>query len=286
MTTIISIIFGLFSMIAYGVSNVLLRPLSEKLGSVQILFLRGVTIVLVLAVASLIDFQYFTNWQQIIITVILGVLGYLPALAFTEAIKKAPIGIVAPVAGISPLITILLSFFLLKAALSPVQWIAISVVVISSIAITFNFNNFKKRGLVKISSGVMLAFAAAFGWGIFYFLLIIMTKNIGALFAAFLVELGVFIAAATHLLVIKKKINIKDSLQPAVIFNGILICIGTVAFTIGVRYFNIGIVTALSNSTALVASLLGVHLFKEHLTAKVRIAALIIIASIAVLSIL
>ena len=52
----------------------------------------------------------------------------------------------------------------------------------------------------------------------------------------------------------------------------------------GVRYFNVGIVAALSNSTALVAALVGVYWFRERLTRFEKIASGAMIVGVAVIA--
>src|SRR6185503_12296975 len=105
-------------------------------------------------------------------------------------------------------------------------------------------------------------------WGLFYFFLVPSTRVLGPWLSALLVEIGVALAAGLHILLTSKKVTVKALLSPSIILNGILTCLGTVAFTVGVKYYNVGIVAALANSTALISTLMGAYLFKEHLRAK------------------
>lgn len=279
-------LIGSLSAIAYGMANAFSRPLSQRLGTAQTLFLRGFTVTLILALISIPYYHNFADWPIILAALGLGIAGYLPLVAFTHAIKESPIGIIAPIAGTSPLITVILSFIFLNVVLDPAQWIAIVLIILASIAVSIDLKNWRQSNFLKVSSGIPFAAAAAFGWGIFFFLLVLVTRRISPLLAAFIVEVGVTVAAGIHLKLTSQTVTISDALKPALIKNGILICIGTLAFTIGVRYFNVGIVAALSNSTAIVSSLLGVYLFKERLKSSERIATGVMITSVAALSLL
>jgi uncharacterized membrane protein len=107
-----AVVCGLLSMISYGLANVFSQPLARKLGVVQTLFLRGIAVTLILAVGALTNYSDFNHYKDILLTLGLGIAGYLPLLTFTHGIKISRIGIVAPIAGTSPLITILLSFLI------------------------------------------------------------------------------------------------------------------------------------------------------------------------------
>jgi drug/metabolite transporter (DMT)-like permease len=283
---IVSILFGLVSMVAYGLANAFSKPLSQKLGAAQTLFLRGFSISLILAIAAIPSFHYFSHWTVALAAVGLGIVGYLPVLAFTHGIKETPLGIMAPIAGTSPLITVILSFVFLSVFLKPAQWVAIVLVVAANIAISVDLRNWRQSNFLHKSSGIPFALAAALGWGLFYFFLVPVSKTIGPWLAALLVEVGVTIAAGLHVKLSGQKTSLRKALQPQIIWNGVLICLGTVVFTVGVRYYNVGIVAALSNSTALVSTILGVCLFHERIHAKERIAAAVMIIGIAALTLL
>ena len=179
-----------------------------------------------------------------------------------------------------------MSFIFLDVTLHSTQWAAITLIILASIAVSIDLKNWRQSNFLKLSSGIPFAIIAALGWGVFFFLLVLITRRISPLLAAFIVELGVTIAAGIHLKSISQTVTYKDALKPEVIWNGILICVGTLAFTIGVKYFNIGIVAALSNSTAIVSSVLGVYMFKEHLKLSDRVATGVMITSVAALSLL
>ena len=286
MDILYAVLIGSVSAIAYGTANALSRPLSQKLGTAQTLFLRGFTVTVVLALVSIPYYRYFADWPIILAALGLGIVGYLPLVAFTHAIKESPIGIIAPIAGTSPLITVVLSFIFLDVTLHSTQWVAITLIILASIAVSIDLKNWRQSNFLKLSSGIPFAIIAALGWGVFFFLLVIITRRISPLLAAFIVELGVTVAAGIHLKLISQTVNYKDALRSDLIWNGMLICVGTLAFTIGVKYFNIGIVAALSNSTAIVSSVLGVYLFKEHLKLSDRVATGVMITSVAALSLL
>jgi drug/metabolite transporter (DMT)-like permease len=271
-------------MFAYAFANAFSKPLSQKLGAPQTLFLRGFMIIIILGIASIPTYHYLSHWQVALEALALGIVGYLPVLTFTHGIKESPLGIVAPIAGASPLITVILSFLFLGVLLKPGQWAAIVLIIATNVFVSVDIRNWRQSNFLRSSSGIPFALAAAIGWGLFYFLLVPVTRVINPWLAALLVEIGVTIAAGLHIKFSSQKVSLKSSLEPRVIANGVFICLGTIGFTVGVKYFNVGIVESLSNSTALIASILGVYLFHERLRIKDRVAAAVMIASVAALT--
>ncbi len=279
-TVFYSVLLGMVAMLAYGLANAFSKPLSQKLGPAQTIFLRGFTILIILAVVAIPNYHYLSHWGTALLAIGLGMAGYLPVLAYTHGIKESPLGIISPIAGTSPLITVVLSVIFLGVVLHPGQWLAVIMVIAANVAISVDVKNLRQSNFLRVSSGIRFAIAATLGWGTFYFSLVPITKIIGPWLAALLVEIGVTTAAGLHLKLSSQNVKLAIALQARVIANGVLICLGTLAFTLGVKYFNVGIVAALSNSTALVATLLGVYLFHERLHVKERIAAAVMIGGV------
>ena len=284
MTIALSILFGLISMVSFGLANAYSKPLSQKLGPAQMLFLREFAILPVLLAVSIPSFHYLQHWQVAVAAVLLGVAGYLPVLAFTHAVKESPLGIVAPIAGTSPLVLVLLSVLFLNTTISQLQWLAVALVILANIIVSVDPKNWRQSRLLQKSSGIPFALFAALGWGLFFVFLVPVSRTLGPWLAALLPECGVALAAGLHVFLSKQPIHLADGFKPLVLVNGLCICGGVLGFTIGVRYFNAAIVGVLGNSTALISTLLGMYLFKESLHLKERIAAVVMILGIAAIS--
>ena len=190
----------------------------------------------------------------------------------------------APIAGTAPLVTVILSTLFLSVVLTPFQWFAILLVLIANVAISVDLKSWQNFKFIQTSNGIPLALAAAIGWAMFFFFLVPVADRLGPWLSAFLVELGVAIAAGIHLKITSQKINYRKAFSWPVISNGIFIAIGTLAFTIGISYYNVGIVVTLGQSSALITILLGVWIYKEHLTLKERVLSLIMIIGVALLT--
>ncbi|HEX9153788.1 MAG TPA: DMT family transporter [Candidatus Saccharimonadales bacterium] len=282
-----AIVFGLLSMIGYGLANVFTQPLAQKYGSAPMLFLRGLSIMAILGIGTAFYHESLTHYREMLITFGLGIAGYLPLLAFTQGVKISRIGVIAPIAGTAPLVTVLLAFLFLGADIQPLQWLAIIVVIGANVVMSVNLKNWRNSNAMQLSSGVPFALMAALGWGCFFFALIYSTGWLGPWMSALLVEIGVTLAAGIHTLVsYKSHAPIKNALTWRIAINGALICLGTIAYTIGVSRYNVSIVASLSNSTAVIATLVATCMFHEHLDRKEKIAAAAMVAGICVISFL
>lgn|GEM_PF-615471 len=280
----LAILFGLLSMTGFSLANVSSQPLAKKLGNAQILFLRGITVVLVLAILAIPSIHNAKNISQVAFSLFLGMAGYLPLLAFTHGIKVSRIGIVSPIAGCSPLVTVILAFAVLGVPIKSIQWVAIVLIILANVCVSINLKNFRDSNITKLTSGVPFALIAAFGWGLFFFALIYPSKAIGPWLTSFFVELGVVLAAGVHLLVSKQRTALRQALSPKIAGNGLCIAVGTIAFTVGVSRYNVGIVAALGNSVALLSTLLAAYFFKEKLTRAEMIVSGVMILGVILIS--
>lgn len=91
-----SILFGLMAMFGYGLANVYSLPIARRFGSARFLLIRGLAICAILAVTAIPTLGSLRDWRAALAALAIGVLGYLPPLAFTHGIKMSRISIVAP----------------------------------------------------------------------------------------------------------------------------------------------------------------------------------------------
>lgn len=282
----LAVLFGLLSMLGFALANTFSQPLSRNIGSAPLLLLREVTICIVLGVISFATFgSLHGNYTWLLYAFILGFVGYLPLLSFTHGVKTSRISIIAPIAGTSTLVTVLLAAGFLGSHISSLQWVAVSLVIVANILVSVNIKDLRQSSVMQLSSGIPFALIAALGWGLFFFFIVYPTRHIGPWWGAFGVELGVTAAAALHIAATKQKIVWRQAAKPAVIANGLFICIGTAAYTIGVRHYSIPIVATFASSPAIVSSFLGIYLFKEKLRNLEIVAATVMIIGVVVISI-
>lgn len=253
-------------MFSYGLANTFTRPIIHRLGAARMLWVRGLAIVALLAVAALPAYAHLANWKAALAAVGIGVFGYLPPLAFSHGIKLSRISIVTPIASTAPLITVILSTVFLHTKLHGLQWWGIGVVVLANVLASVNFRSLRDSNILKMASGVPYALVASVGWGVVAFLLVYATRWLGPWIASLLLEVGVVLAAAVHVWLRREPFVPKEATRKDVMVNGALIALGTLSFTIGLRSFNVGLVATLGNSNAVVSIIAATLWHHEHLT--------------------
>jgi uncharacterized membrane protein len=109
-------------MFGYGLGNVYAQPLAKRLGTVRSMFARGIVLCLLIGGTAIPSLLHPLDWSAVLAAFAMGVAGYLPLLAFTHGIKNGRLSVIAPIAGSSPFVTVLLSVLFLGAHLHLVQW--------------------------------------------------------------------------------------------------------------------------------------------------------------------
>jgi drug/metabolite transporter (DMT)-like permease len=153
-------------------------------------------------------------------------------------------------------------------------------VVAANVAMSVNLRSLRDSNVLKLASGIPYGLLAALGWGVIYFLIVYPTRSIGPWLSAFLLEVGVTLSAGLHIILRGDKFEVKDVASRLVILDAILIAVGTLGFTVGVKYFNVGIVAALGNSVAAISVIGATIIHHERLTIKEKVLAAFMITGV------
>lgn len=276
-----SILLGLISMLGYGLSTVFSKTIIQKYGAAKSVAIREIYIVgfcLILALPFLHSVQ---NWQMFLVGILAGAVGYLPLLAFFKAIEHSPIGIVSPITSTAPIVSVVLSLIFLGTPVSVLQWVAISIIVIANILISLSVNN---SGNNNWRAGIPYALFAMVGWGVYFFLLIPIARNLGPWTTPLATEGGVLISSMLFLLVTKQLPKARQIADPKVIFPAVCIFVGVVTYALACMFALPSIFSSLSQSSGIVAVVLGAVLLKERLGLRKRILTVVMIAGVVLLS--
>ncbi len=282
----IGIIFALISMISYGLADSIARVPAKKLGSQQTLFFRNIIISLSLLVILLFNLDE-ANFNLAYMGIALGIslIGYIPVIAFFEAIKRGKIGVLSPISRSSVLVTIILSLVFFKESLSGVQLLSIAGILFGVILISVNFKDFKNSQFFKISSGVPLALVAMIGWGLVFFLFKIPVNVLGPVLTAFLVELGLVFYSGAYIKSNKLSFKIKDKKQwKYLLFAGICGAAGTLFYNLGINAASVSIVASITGCVPLVATIYARLVYKEKLSTIQYFAGIIMVVSVVAVS--
>lgn len=284
MPLLISVLYGLTSMIPMGIGSAISPIVTKKIGIGRVMLWRNMATSLLLLIALAF------NWEaasfiplQIFYALLLSLLAYIALAFYFKALLMGKVGLISPTTATNVILSLSLSAVFLGVAISKTQLLFISLIIVGTILIAFNFKDFKQSSMFRIKSGVPYALATAFCWGIFFFLAQIPLRALGVYLTSFIFELGMLVATIIHLMIIKESFRVPEFKTLRIVWLiSLLNALSIVGLYTGLLRANVGIVLTLSASTPLVIAVYGKVVYKERLSKLQYLAiALVLIGIIA-----
>lgn len=279
------IVFALISMTGYGLGNAISKTPAKALGSRKTLFYRNILISIVLLIILILNLKdtHF-NSTYILIGILISLIGYIPIIAFFEAIKRGAVGVISPIGSSSLIVTIFLSLIFFKETLSLSQIFAILLILFGIILISVNFKDFKNSHIFSVASGVPFALIACLGWGLVFFLMKFPVSNLGPIFSAFILESGLIVFSGIHLKVRGEDFKIHKKYYKYIFITALATMFGTLFYSYGINTTSVSLVAAISACSPLVGTIYGKIVYKEKLSFQQYCAGLIIVVGIITLA--
>lgn len=286
MSISLGILFGLISMLGYGLANAISKIPAQNIGIRKTIFFRNVFVSMILLIISLFYLKEINfSLKYILIAFAISFLGYVPLISFYKALKSGKVGIVAPIANSSAIYIILFSIVFFKETLTQSQLFSILLVLFGTILISINFNDFKNSYLFQASSGIPFALIASFLWGLVYFLFKIPVNVLGPILTSFIIEFGIAILCGMHLKLSKSDFKIPDKKNLTYIFFiAVFIAAGTLFYNLGISTYEVSIVAALAFASPLVTVIYSKFAYKEKLSLLQYLAVLLILAGVVLIN--
>ena len=262
----LSILFGIISMIGYGLTDVLSSILTKKDSAIKLTFWYFLLSGIILAFMSVLLFGFpkISNSEAILLT-ITSFLSVFGLLAFFKSLKVGKLSIVAPISGSWSIITVLIGVLFLNEALSTLQILGVILIILGTILTSFKLKDMLNLKLDKLVPGSGYAIMAMLIWGVFYAAVGILSKQLGWLYPIFIVTLGSAILLLIYSLIKRVDLSFPTKLSGLLL---LWVVIGTIAFAfygLGVNYGYISLVSPIAAAAPFIAVILSVLLFKEKL---------------------
>lgn len=266
MNPFLGILFGLLSMIGYGVGNAISKTPIKKIGSIKSIFYLNAIISIFLFLILLATRQAHFEIRYILIAAMISFIAYIPLFFFYQALKLGKVGIITPIANSSVIFTIILSIIFFKESLSLMQVLAIILIILGIILISINLTDFAGSHLFQLSSGIPFALITSILWGLTFFLLKIPVGPLGPYLSSLILQFGITIFSGIHLLKTHDGFAIKErGVWPYLFAIAIADTVGILFFYLGISLYDVSIISALTFSSPWVAVLLGRIIYKEKL---------------------
>ncbi len=290
----ISVLAGLIPMFAWGIADFLQSIAIRKLGTYKTMFSANV-----IGILTTLPFLFITDLNieinNFVILFIGALLQVFAIYGFYKSMEIGEISIVVPVSASYPLVTVFLLVVLLSQQLSIMTLVAIFVLIFGIILTSTDLKKIRNIHTVK---GIKESLYALFGWGIYFFILDLASKE-STLFGLSFPQthyLTIFLysnlmlgTAIAVFAILKKGYKIQKDLANKKPFLILLLTsvIYTVAFVVlnyGIQEGNTAIIAPISSLYPVITVVLAVLFYKEKLVTNQKIGIATILLGLVLIS--
>lgn len=287
-TTLVATIAGLFTAFCWGTSDFLAAKSTKKISTLEINFATQVTSLALVGILFFVSGVHIGNEGQLLRIALGSILITTAYLVFVKALSLGLVSIVVPLSNIYPLFTILLSAVFLSTTFKSVQLGAMVGIVVGAALLTYE-KNINKVPIQELYREAGLAFTAALIWGVAFFIINPVVREVTWQTINIVGEVFSFLFATLLILVVRKRQAIsavRQSLRfKTPLMVGIVGTTGFFSLYLGSgRAGSLVIPTVLSACGPLVASLWGAIIDKERIGFLKRVGAVIIVAGVIIIN--
>jgi drug/metabolite transporter (DMT)-like permease len=270
-------------MFGFGFEGYLLAGLSRRIGAYRATIWFQIAVVLMLCLLAIFLFTPASFTPLTILVILLtGAIGAIGIFSFSHGLEHGHISVVATVASAWGAVTAILSILFFGDKLTALQSLCIALIVIGTVLICIKPKHLFASFSPRTVAGLKYAFVTLFAWGIFYFLLTYLVKNIGWFDAGVLVTVPGVILLLIFGWATKIKLKTSKLAVPLVILIAVLNIIASLAYNLGVTYNYSSVVAPVSAASPIVIITMALLFFKERLAHHQKIGiALVLIGLVA-----
>ncbi|NOX71541.1 MAG: DMT family transporter [Candidatus Micrarchaeota archaeon] len=287
MDTSTGIMLALFSMFAFGISDILTQKAVRGFGSLNTAVYRGTaTIAVALAFFALSANPVTFDGGMIVFAAALGIFGFIPYMTFLKAMNRGKIGIVSPIANSSFVITAVLAVFLFGELFTALHALSVILILVGIALLTFDVDDIKD-GRAEAVPGALLALLTSLMWGVYFLLFSIPARSLGPYPAVIITEVFLLLTSLSAILLRGDGLKRPDreNLKIAVL-DGIFVGLGGIMFANALMFADVGLVTTISKASPLIAITLAAAINREKLKPYRYPAMLMVIIGIGILAVL
>lgn len=260
--------FGLATAVGYGTSDFVARQASQRAGHVLVLFYMELVGLVILAPVALVFERGQWTWSDAWLVVLgLGVLNTFCTLFLYRAFEYGVLSVVSPIASSYPAATAALAILFLNESPGLLATVGI-VLVLAGILLLSRAGAHPANAPPKDARvGIVSAFAAFAGYGVFYFALKYVVSDVGPVTVATVVRLvGVVVLFGLGILGTLRIGRLPGSLWPHLTAMGFLDSLAFICYDLGILGGSVAIVGTLSGLFSAVTVGLAVAILHERLT--------------------
>ncbi len=257
------------AMICWGVGDFLIQKSVRRIGDLESLAFIGLIGAIGLAPFIFTQVHLIFSLQNILVLLLLGVITFIGAVFDFEALRQGKLSVVEVIIELELPITIVLAFLLFGEVVSLFQLLLIVPIFFGIILMAVETKHLKNFNVFKrLEKGVVLALAAAVGMGAINALTGFSAREISPLMAIWVP--WVVIAVVCFVILAQKGMLLKTfkragAVKWLVIGTGIADTFAWLFYAFSVSSYNLGIITAITESYPAIAIFLAVAINHEKI---------------------
>jgi len=263
------ILFGIFSMLGWGIADFLGALSSRRIGYLLTLFWMQIAGFLIALIYFLIKIPPFNITSILKFLPVLVLCGFLEAVAYSafyKGLKEGQVSLVSPIGSSWAFLTLVLGLIFLKEILSINQVIAVILIFSGIICASLSIKELRE-GRITTFKGVKEGLIAMLGWGALAFLMVSPAKALGWFLPVFILRLFTILFLLPFIFINRRLIKIIPHFSSFIplIFIGFLDVVAFFAYAFGIRGEQVSIIVAIVAAFPLVTIVLARIFLKERL---------------------
>ncbi len=256
------------TMLSFGIQDIMMAVSSRKTGffgtSLGFMLIQ----IAIYAVLAVFIFNWKISLQPVTIAMLIfcGLASAASLFGYNKGLEVGNISIVATIGGMWGAITAVLGFIFLGEKITYFQIFYILLIIIGTALVSLNLKDILKLGTYRLYKGTEYALMATFGWGMYFFVMSILSSKLGWFDAAFLVAISTVAFMSVYGFTTKAKTKIKRSSYTLLFLVALTSALGIFSYNLGVISNYTDIVAPISSASPLVTVALAAFFFKEKLS--------------------
>lgn len=283
------VLFALFALFGWGLSDFLAALTSRKVGNVPTAFwLTAGGLILMFGYSFFIHASFILPFSAISILLLAGIIQSLGGISFYKALTIGKVSLASPIGSSWAAWTTLLSILFLHERLTPLQSLAVIIVILGTFFVSTDLRQLMKsveKGFAD--KGVFLALLASVFWGVSWVFYVPILHTYGWLPSVIGLRIAILIGVGLFAIVFKQTIFFKPKKQIIWLF----LCMPFVdvaayfGYSIGLEHGLTAIVSPVAAAFPLVTVVLAKIVLKEKVVLNQFLGIVAIIGGVILLSI-
>lgn len=281
----LGVLFGILSMLAWGIGDFFLAKVSKITNPLRIAFWNQVIGVAFLTIPLIFFFEpkTFTPWilLSLVIVSILNLSGFL---TFCKAFRIGPVSIVGPVANSYAALAAVLGILLLRESITLVRGVGILLVILGAVLGSIRMTDLRKLKFKMSSKGVPYALSTFLTWGVSFFWVADLVKRLGWFMPSYLLGVGVFVCILVYAGIRRENLRFPRQATYPMIGSSILFATAYLSYSAGLFTDAVSVVAPIAAAAPIVLVVLARLFLKERLETNQQIGVMMLLIGIIALS--